>query len=186
MQFKFPQMHLQTRELTEEDIPLIADYWLISPDEHLISMGVDLDKLPSRAGFTQMLQSQLALPVEKRQSYALIWEVDGESIGHTNVNQIEFGVEAHMHLHIWKVEFRRKGIGAELVRQALPLFFERLQLQKLICEPYAENPGPNRTLEKVGFSFVKKHRTIPGSINFEQEVNRWELTREACEVLGLL
>jgi len=35
-----------------------------------------------------------------------------------------------------------------------------------------------KVLKKIGFTFVKKHTTIPGSLNFEQEVNRWKLTKE--------
>ena len=38
---------------------------------------------------------------------------------------------------------------------------------------YAENPGPNRTLAKLGFRLIKRYRTVPGIINFEQEVNRY-------------
>jgi hypothetical protein len=45
----------------------------------------------------------------------------------------------------------------------------------LYCEPYALNPAPNKTLEKLGFKFLKTYTTIPGWINFEQEVNLWEL-----------
>jgi [ribosomal protein S5]-alanine N-acetyltransferase len=33
-------------------------------------------------------------------------------------------------------------------------------------------------LAKVGFTFVKKYVTVPGVINFEQEVNRWHMSRE--------
>jgi hypothetical protein len=33
-------------------------------------------------------------------------------------------------------------------------------------------------LAKVGFTFVKKYVTVPGIINFEQEVNRWQMSRE--------
>lgn len=58
----------------------------------------------------------------------------------------------------------------------LPYFFNKLQLKRLYCEPYALNPAPNKTLEKVGFTFVKEHLTIPGSLNFEQPAKLWELT----------
>ena len=74
---------------------------------------------------------------------------------------------------------RKKGMGAQLLEMTIKLFFENLKLKKLCCEPYALNPAPNKTLEKVGFSFVKEYITVPGSINFEQPVKRWEMTREA-------
>jgi hypothetical protein len=40
------------------------------------------------------------------------------------------------------------------------------------------NPAPNKTLEKIGFTFIKSHTCVPGYLNFEQEVNRWEMTHE--------
>src|SRR5436190_1529697 len=54
---------------------------------------------------------------------------------------------------------------------------ERFNLQKLVCEPCAENPAPNRVLEKLGFAFVRRYRTIPGVIAYQQDVNRYELRR---------
>jgi RimJ/RimL family protein N-acetyltransferase len=90
-----------------------------------------------------------------------------------------------MHLHLWKSKNRKKGIGTELVRKSIPFYFENFKIEKLICEPYALNPAPNKTLEKIGFEFIKKYRTIPGSLNFEQDVNRWELTKEKFESLPL-
>ncbi|MAX81295.1 MAG: GNAT family N-acetyltransferase [Crocinitomicaceae bacterium] len=173
------------RLLTADDIPLIADYWLLSDSDFLIGMGVDLDKLPSREGLTNMLTQQLNLPDAEKASLAMILEVDGKPVGHCNVNQITFGKEATMHLHLWNTQHRQKGLGTTMVLKALPEFFNRLQLQTLWCEPYAHNPAPNKTLLKIGFEFIKTYVTIPGSLNFEQEVNRYQLTRERFEEIAL-
>jgi RimJ/RimL family protein N-acetyltransferase len=89
-----------------------------------------------------------------------------------------FGEQAYMHLHLWNSGFRQKGSGAILVQKSLPYFFENLKLKTLYCEPYTLNPAPNKTLEKIGFELVKTHVTIPGTLNFEQEVHLWKLTRE--------
>lgn len=169
---------LSVKELGINEIPTLVKYWTENDDESLVKMGVDLAKLPSLEGLTQFLTQQVNTPIEKRFSYGLIWQIDGRSVGHSNVNKIIFGKEAFMHLHLWQSPNRQKGIGTQLVMLSLPYFFEKLQLEVLYCEPYALNPAPNKTLEKVGFEFVKRHTTIPGSINFEQEVNRWQLTRE--------
>lgn len=169
---------LSVRELEESDIDLIADYWVNSDPAHMVGMGVDLDKIPPREGFTNFLYEQLKSPVENRASYALIWLIDNQPVGHSNVNNIIFGKEAYMHLHLWNTNQRQKGMGMEFVKRSLPYFFERLKLKILYCEPYALNPAPNRTLEKMGFEFEKQYITIPGSINFEQEVKRWRLSRE--------
>jgi RimJ/RimL family protein N-acetyltransferase len=172
---------LSVREITTADIPFIKNYWLSAAHSFLEGMGVDVSKMPSEEEWTGMLQAQIGKNYFEKQSYCLIWEVDGLPVGHSNVNQIKFGEEAAMHLHLWYPEKRKKGIGPQLVRLGLPLFFRNLQLQKVYSEPYALNPAPGRALEKAGFVFSKKYRTTPGWINFEQEVNRWEMTRERFE-----
>lgn len=174
-------LKIEVREIELKDIDLIADYWLKSESDFLINMGVDLKKLPTRIELRNRLTKQINLSVTSKKSYALIWLLDRKEIGHSNVNGIEYGKQATMHLHLWKSNNRKKGIGTELVRKSLPFYFEKLKIEKLICEPYALNPAPNKTLQKVGFKFVKKYKTIPGSLNYEQEVNRWELTKESYE-----
>ncbi|MCG8574441.1 MAG: GNAT family N-acetyltransferase [Flavobacteriales bacterium] len=173
--------NIQVRDLLPQDIPLIADYWLHSSNEHLEGMGVDLNKLPKREDLVQMLESQLQLDDDQKASLALIVAVDGKAAGHCNVNQITFGKEATMHLHLWNSDIRHKGIGTEMVLKSIPQFFERLQLKTLWCEPYAHNPAPNKTLQKIGFEFVKTYICVPGSLNFEQEVNQYKLSRENLE-----
>ncbi|MCP4441782.1 MAG: GNAT family N-acetyltransferase [Aureispira sp.] len=168
---------ISVRPLKQEDIPLIANYWVNSPSDHMQAMGVDLNKRPSAEDFSRALTGQLALPIEKRQAYCLIWELDGQPIGHSNTNPTQYGESAYMHLHIWTPEHRKNGLGKQFLKLSIQGFFEDLQLQTLYCQPYALNPAPNRTLEKVGFTFLKEYITIPGSINFEQPVKLWELTK---------
>lgn len=180
----FETKHISVREIKLKDVPLIADYWLESDSEFLIGMGVDLSKLPKRNDLLQMLTAQIKTPITKKNAYALIWEHNKTPIGHSNVNPLVYGEQATMHLHLWHSETRKKGLGTLLVKQSLPFYFERLALKTLICEPYAFNPAPNKTLENVGFNFIKKYKTIPGSLNAEQEVNRWELTREQYDTIS--
>ncbi|MCK5535211.1 MAG: GNAT family N-acetyltransferase [Bacteroidales bacterium] len=180
------KIDITVREIQLKDIDLIADYWLESDSDFLVQMGVDLNKLPTRNGLREVLTEQINKSITDKKSYALIWELNGKQIGHSNINGIEYGKEATMHLHLWESTNRKKGIGTELVKKSLPYYFEQLEIKKLICEPYALNPSPNKTLEKVGFEFIKKYRTIPGSLNFEQDVNRWELTREKYNALQQL
>jgi hypothetical protein len=51
----------------------------------------------------------------------------------------------------------------------------------MYCEPYADNPAPNRVLVKTGFRFIARYRTTPGVINFEQEVNRYVIDAQMSE-----
>lgn len=170
-----PMPSLTVRELQEADIRSITDYWSESPDDFLVGMGVDLKKLPSREGFENMLQRQISLPYKEKNSLCLIWEVDGEAIGHCNTNPTVFGDEAYMHLHTWQGAHRQKGLGTDLLKLSVPYFFEKLELKTLYSQPYTLNPAPNRALEKVGFEFVKEFTTVPGSINFEQSVKLWRM-----------
>lgn len=166
------------REIQPKDINLLVAYWLNSDPDYLLGMGADPAKIPSEVEFRAMLHKQIDNPIDEKQSFALIWELDGKPVGHSNVNRITFGVEATMHLHLWYPDNRQKGLGSQLLIKSLPFYFEKLQIKKLICEPYALNPAPNKILKRIGFQFIKKYTTIPGSSNFEQEVNRYELTRE--------
>ena len=165
------------RELELQDIPFICDYWLNASPEFLTGMGVDLDKLPTREGLTTVLTSQIAKPNREKQSYALIGVLDGTAIGHCNVNPFEFGKTATMHLHIWNDNNRGRGIGEQLVRQSVQRFFEVLKVDEIYSEPYALNLAPNKTLKKCGFNLIKTYTTIPGSLNFEQKVNRWRIKK---------
>ncbi|KUG08042.1 GNAT family N-acetyltransferase [Solirubrum puertoriconensis] len=173
-----PSPVLSVRELEARDIEAIADYWLQAEPAYLTGMGVDLGKLPTREAWRQMLQAQLAASLPEKQSYCLIWEVDGRAVGHCNINKIKPGEEAYMHLHLWDAEVRKQGYGTALVQLSLPYFFGNYQLKRLCCEPYALNPAPNRTLPRLGFELVQEYTTTPGQINFEQPVRLWVLTRE--------
>jgi RimJ/RimL family protein N-acetyltransferase len=169
---------LSVREIQKEDIDLLADYWLKSDEQFLHGMGVDVNKLPGREDFTLMLESQIETPMEEKKAYCIIWLLDNKPVGHSNTNPVQYGEEAYMHLHLWEGSIRKKGMGAQLVKMTLPFFFENLKIKKLLCQPYALNIAPNKTLEKVGFRFVKEYITTPGFINFEQPVKLWELTQE--------
>lgn len=174
--------NLIVREAYIKDTPLIVDYWMNSSDDHLVGMGVDLKKVPSKT----KLKNALTQALISKKSYALIWEYNDEVIGHTNVNNIVVGKEAYMHIHLWENNLRKQGIGTHLIKKSLPLYFNHLKLETLYCEPFANNPAPNMVLEKIGFEFVKKYTTIPGSINFEQEVNLWKMTKSILKNIAPL
>lgn len=169
---------LSVREMQYEDIELIADYWEEAEPKFLVSLGVDLDRRVTRNILQKALTKQLNLSVHKKMSYTLIWELDGKQVGHSNINKIKFGKKAFIHFHLWQSNIRQKGMGVEFVIKSLPYFFDNLNLKKLFCEPYALNPAPNKTLEKIGFKFKRQYTTIPGAQNFEQEVKLWKMTKK--------
>ena len=179
-----PEEKLSVREIRQEDIELIINYWLNADKTFLENMGVDVSKMPTKEVWENMLSQQLHQSYHEKKSYCIIWQVDEKSVGHCNINKIIFGQEAFMHLHLWKKNIRKSGLGTELVKMTLPYFFNNMNLKILYCEPYSLNPAPNNTLKKVGFEFVKENITTPGFLNFEQKVNLWKLTGEKFKTLN--
>lgn len=170
---------LSVRELSIDDIAPLTQYWLSCTNEYLHGMGVDVNKMPAKEWWIQLLQQQLLTPHAQKQSFCVIWHLNDEPVGHSNINKIIPLQEAYMHLHIWKQSARKSGYGLQFIYKTLPFYFNTYQLQHLYCEPYALNPAPNKTLAKAGFTFLKEYITTPGFLNFEQPVNRWHLSRNA-------
>lgn len=169
---------LSVREIEQKDIDPITNYWLGADASYLEKLGVDTNKMPAREEWRNMLQEQLDTPIEQKKSYCIIWQLNDEAVGHSNINKIIFGEEAYMHIHLWKPGLRKQGMGETLIRLTIPWFFEKYKLKKLYCEPYALNPAPNKVLEKTGFEFVNEYVTIPGWLNFEQPVKLWLMSAD--------
>jgi len=173
---KAKKMNLTVREFTEDDIEKIVDYFINSETDFLKGMGAEKNKLPQKDNWLENLKLELTKPYTEKKYFYIIWLIDNQAVGHSNVNYIEFGESATMHLHLWNNTQRKSGLGLKLLRLTIPLFFEKLELKKLICEPYSENIAPNSTLRNFGFDLIRTYETTPGPINFRQIVNRYELT----------
>ena len=164
-----------------DDIKFIVDYFIYAKPDFLSGMGVDVSKLPARDEWITILRKELRVEDRKKMFYYIVWEMDDEPIGHSNINKITFDQEAYIHLHMWKEKKRQKGIGLQFVKMTLPYYFSKFRLKNLFCEPYTLNPAPNKTLIKAGFEFIEEYETIPGWINFHQKVNRYVMTKERFE-----
>jgi RimJ/RimL family protein N-acetyltransferase len=163
----------------------MVDYFLDADDEFLQRMGVARSKLPSREDWvTSALRDHDRPNHEKERAY-LAWVLDGVAVGHSSINKIHVGDDAFIHLHLWSRSHRQAGLGTRFFQLSVGQFARDFSLERLYCEPYAENPGPNRVLLKSGFCLVKRYRTIPGPMNFEQDVNQYvrDLGEETCDVI---
>lgn len=169
---------IDVRPWHKDDIPYIINYFLEADEEYIKAMGADPDKLPSFDSWSKSLNREINLPPEAQQYFYMIWMLDDLAVGHCNVNYIRYGHRANMHLHLWQSDKRRSGLGATFVGLSIPNFFKRFDLQELYCEPYAENPAPNKTLPKVGFEFVKRYNCTPGPINFQQDVCQYRILKD--------
>ncbi|MEO8765000.1 MAG: GNAT family protein [Ginsengibacter sp.] len=164
--------------MTKGDISLTVEYFLQSSPEFLQAMGVDLDKLPGKNAWCKIIVDDLDQPVTHKKFYYLIWQINDMPVGHSNINDIIFGEEAFMHIHLWNPVNRARGEGSYFIKESLRYYFQEFRLQKLYCQPYALNTAPNKALQNAGFEFIKKYETIPGWLNFNQFVNLWMMSRD--------
>jgi RimJ/RimL family protein N-acetyltransferase len=164
---------------SRDDYRRMIDYYHDSPNELLQRMGVDRSKLPPREAWLERAwqDHQRAEDDPARERFHLAWLADGVVVGHSSINQIQWGRQANAHLHLWRADLRKSGIGSEFFRQSISFYFERFRLALVVVEPHADNPAPNRVLQKLGFRLVRRYHTVPGPINVEQDVNRYEVDR---------
>ncbi len=124
-------MNLSTREMTWEDIDLIAKYWSNADEAYLQGMGVDTTVPFSEVDFLQRMRAQFMLPNHLKNAFCMVWLFDGEPIGHNNTNPTTFGDSAHMHLHIWYSKYRGKGLGFKFLQKSIPVIMNTLELNVL-------------------------------------------------------
>ena len=170
-------MMLDVREMTGSEIDLIIDYFHNSTPEHLETLGVDPSRLPPPENWRERFRLETTRPIEQRATIFVIWLADDRPIGFSTSDNIRYGEQANMHLHVTDPERRHQGHGTECVRRSADIYFERLKLKRLFCEPNAFNVAPNRALQKAGFKYLKTHMTVPGPLNFHQAATRWVIER---------
>ena len=170
-------MALSVREMRFDETDLVIDYFHQSTPEHLEMMGVDPSRLPTPDAWRERFRNDFSRSVEQRLGLLVIWLSGDQPVGFSSSDKIVYGDRGNMHLHIVDPKGRRQGAGVECVRQTVDLYFDRLQLKSLFCEPNALNVAPNRTLQKAGFKYVKTYMTVPGWLNFHQPVTRWVIER---------
>jgi len=112
----------------------MLDYFYMADDPFLRGMGVDRLKLPERNKWLDALLVDHEKPDAERDRFYLVWIFRGQRVGHSSINKIVPGDEAFIHLHLWKSQLRRGGLGTEFVRRSASFYFKRFNLQKLVCE----------------------------------------------------
>jgi len=165
------------RPLELDEVDVRIDYFHDADDEYLAYIGVDRAALPDRAAWRASYERDFARPLAERETYNLAWELDGRIVGFSSVDNIDFGEQAFMHLHIVGEPDRRRGLGTEFVRLSAAEYFRALELQRLYCQPNAFNVAPNRTLQRAGFRYAFTKEMQPSPINFPQPLTRWVLKR---------
>jgi RimJ/RimL family protein N-acetyltransferase len=170
-------MTMAVREMTESEFEFVIEYFFRATPEFLETLGVDPTRLPTPDSWRERFRREQAKPIEQRAWLVVTWLKDSRPLGFSTSDKITHGEQANMHLHVVDPERRNQGYGAECVRRSADIYFERLKLKRLFCEPYAFNVAPNRTLQRAGFKYVKTYMTVPGPLNFRQAVTRWVMER---------
>ena len=170
-------LDLHVREMRLDEVGIRIDYFHDASDDHLRRLGVDRALLPSREAWQKFYEEDYARPIPDRVNYSLVWELDGAVLGFSSTDQIEFGEQAFMHLHILNADRRRSGLGEQFVRESTAVYFRVLELRRLFSQPNAFNVAPNRTLQRAGFRYLLSENIIPSPINDLQTVTRWVLDR---------
>jgi RimJ/RimL family protein N-acetyltransferase len=174
---------ITVRQSETSDHENIVSYFLNADENFLINMGVDISKLPTKKDWIEILDKNAELNKSEKEFYYLIWLLDDQPVGHSNINKIVKNESAFMHLHLWTKQKRQSGLGEQFLKMTIPYYFESYNLKNLYCEPSAFNLPPNKTLKKMGFELLDTYDTTPGWINFHQTVNKWCLTRKRFEEL---
>jgi RimJ/RimL family protein N-acetyltransferase len=158
------------------DFDVRIAYFHEATEELLDRLGVDRLRLPAPDVWRASYAGNLACPLDQRSEYGVVWEVDGTLVGFSTADQIHFGHEAHMHLHIVDPDRRASGLGFQFVRLTAMHYCDILRLERLYCEPNAFNVAPNRTLQKAGFRYVCSRECQPSPINTQQTTTIWLYT----------
>ena len=171
-------MTTTVREMRLSEFEFVIDYFFKATPEFLETLGVDPSRLPTADSWRERFQREQAKPIEQRAWLVVIWLLDDRALGFSTSDKITYGEQANMHLHVVDPGLRGHGYGVECIRRSTDIYFERLKLKRLFCEPNAFNVAPNRTLQKAGFKYLKTHMTVPGPLNFHQAVTRWVMERQ--------
>ena len=174
-------MELSVRPLAENDFDDFINYWRGLSPADIERMGVAIDRMPTPGNMRADLGAMLTTPNERAESFVLAWCIDGQAIGHSSLKNIAPGDFGSIHLHIWRADLRGKGYGPHLFCLAALDFYERFKLQRMICEPKADNPAANHLLQRIGFPLVSTRTGAGSDLGMICELNRYNIVREVAE-----
>jgi RimJ/RimL family protein N-acetyltransferase len=174
-------MQLSVRPLERRDFDCFINYWLDMSESEIERLGVAIDRMPSASQMRSDLEAMLSIPTDAAKSFVLAWCIDGEAIGHSSLKEIVFGTSGKIHLHMWRADFRGKGHGPRLFCLSAVDLYNRFKLKRMVCEPRAENPSPNRLLRKLGFPLSAARVGTSSELSAVCTLNCYEIVREIAE-----
>lgn len=174
-------MDLSVRPLAAEDFDSFINYWLGLSQAEIDRLGIAIDRLPSAARMRSDLEAMLAAPDDSVRSFVLAWCIDREAIGHSSLKDIVPADSGSIHLHMWRADLRGKGHGSYLFSLAAVDSYKRFKLKRIICEPKADNPAPNRLLQRIGFPLISTRIGRSSELSRICKLNRYDIVRDIAE-----
>ena len=179
MATKVDPRSVSVRDLSEEDVPFVLDYWFRSPPGFIESLGADPGKLPPEPVFADTLRERIRrnreLAISKLNTLAILH--DGAFVGLHNLNPLVEGQSGVFHAHVVRPEYRRRGIAEISYPQACRLFLARFDLERILFKTPVQNLGAIRVKEKLGIRFLGEETVDFGIIRTGTRARVYELTR---------
>ena len=143
---------ISLRDISEQDIPLVLNYWYRSPPGYIESMGVDPAKLPSETlmekGLRDKCRQNLELLTSKSSALVILYK--GQPIGVHTLFPVTEGDSGIFHAHIWNPDLRRRGLAMHTYPMACQRFMRRFNLKRILFKTPAQNIGAIRVKQKLG------------------------------------
>lgn len=176
---------ISIRDLSEEDIPLVLNYWFRSPPGFIESMGVDLAKLPDEEEMEKTLRERARAHATSSPSKLNVLMIlhDGQPIGCHTLNPIQEGDHGVFHAHIFRADMRGRGVGMHSYPKACRVFMDRFDLPRILFKTPKQNVGAIRVKEKLGIRRIGEEAVSLGVIKDGTLAVVFELKREELEQL---
>lgn len=135
------------RDITAVDVQAIVAYWVLAPDEHLISMGVDRQRIGTQEDIYRRFAAAIRTGDACQSNIALGIMLGERLVGYTLLNRYSDEVN-YSHWHIIAPNLRAQGLSTALYPHRIKTYFEVAPIAQLIHQTRTSNVGVNRLLDK--------------------------------------
>ena len=135
------------RDITSADIPTIVNYWILAPDEHLTSIGVDRQRIGTQEDIYRRFANAIRTDDVRQSNIALGITLDERLVGYTLLHRYSDDVN-YSHWHIIVPNLRAKGLSSALYPHRIRAYFEVAPISQLIHQTRTTNVGVNRMLDR--------------------------------------
>jgi len=135
------------RDLSEDDIEAVVNYWFTSSDDFLDFMGVDRTRLGTAEQTRQRFLSAIRTGDLDQKTIALAIVLNGNLVGYTLLNRYALETN-YSHWHIIVPALRGAGISSALYPHRIKAYFDLVPIERLIHQTRTRNVAVNRMLDK--------------------------------------